>query len=72
MDIEKFDKIDAMRMRDIVSQLTDIIYLLCDAKDKNIDLILTQFTNLTADEQVCLNLIYSDEILKANNCFSEI
>lgn len=26
------EKIDTMRMKDIISQLTDIIYLLCNAK----------------------------------------
>ena len=36
MNQPKNDKLDTMRMKDIVAQLTDIIYLLCDAKEKDI------------------------------------
>ena len=35
MNPNKIEKMDMMRMKDIISQLTDVIYLLCDAKDKH-------------------------------------
>ncbi len=57
-DIQKNKKIDTIRMKDIISQLTDVIYLLCNAKGNNIATVLEQFTNITAEEQEILNLIF--------------
>lgn len=54
----KREKIDTMRMKDIISQLSDVIYLLCKAKESNITMILDQFTNITKEERDSLNLIY--------------
>lgn len=51
-------KIDAMRMKDIIAQLTDIIYILCNAKKKNISIILDQFTNITEEELNSLNIFF--------------
>ena len=51
MNPNKIEKMDMMRMKDIISQLTDVIYLLCDAKDTNITMIMEQFTNLTCEER---------------------
>lgn len=61
MNTRKSERLDTMRMKDIVSQLTDVIYLLCEAKNMNITLILSQFTNLTEAEQNSLNIIYSKD-----------
>lgn len=54
----KRKKIDTMRMKDIVAQLTDIIYLLCDAKEKDAVVIMDQFTNLTKEELDSLHIIF--------------
>lgn len=43
----------------IISQLTDVIYLLCDAKDTNITMIMEQFTNLTCEERDSLHITFS-------------
>lgn len=51
-------KIDTMRMKDIIAQLTDIIYILCNAKENNISIILDQFTNITDEELNSLNIIF--------------
>lgn len=54
----KREKIDTMRMKDIISQLTDVIYLLCNAKSTTIDTVLDQFTNITKEEQESLNIFF--------------
>lgn len=54
----KHVKINTMRMKDIISQLTDIIYLLCNAKENNITTVLNQFTNITQDELDSLNIFF--------------
>lgn len=51
-------KIDMMRMKDIIAQLTDIIYILCNAKESNISIILDQFTNITDEELISLNIFF--------------
>ena len=59
MNPNKIEKMDMMRMKDIISQLTDVIYLLCDAKDTNITMIMEQFTNLTCEERDSLHITFS-------------
>ena len=59
MNPSKIEKMDMMRMKDIISQLTDVIYLLCDAKDTNITMIMEQFTNLTCEERDSLHITFS-------------
>ena len=59
MNPTKIEKMDMMRMKDIISQLTDVIYLLCDAKDTNITMIMEQFTNLTCEERDSLHITFS-------------
>lgn len=59
MNPNKLEKMDMMRMKDIISQLTDVIYLLCDAKDANITIIMEQFTNLTCEERDSLHITFS-------------
>lgn len=56
MDNFKPERIDTMRLKDIISQLSDIIYLLCDAKGHDSSVILKQFTNLSNKECDCLNI----------------
>ncbi len=51
-------KIDTMRMKDIIAQLADIIYLLCNAKKSNISIILNQLTNITDEEMESLNILF--------------
>ncbi|MCI9035554.1 MAG: hypothetical protein HFJ08_16230 [Lachnospiraceae bacterium] len=58
MNTIKPDKIDLLRLKDIVAQLADIIYLLCGAKEQNVRMILANFTNLSDDELSYLNLSY--------------
>ncbi|MDE5823346.1 MAG: hypothetical protein K2H91_01470, partial [Lachnospiraceae bacterium] len=58
----KRTKIDAMRMKDIIAQLTDIIYILCNAKQSNISIILDQFTNITEEELNSLNIFFPMDI----------
>jgi len=58
----KYDRIDTIRMKDIVAQLTDIIYLLCDAKGTDSKIIITQLTNLTAEERESLHITFSTDI----------
>ena len=40
MNTIKPDKIDLLRLKDIVAQSADIIYLLCGAKEQNVRMIL--------------------------------
>lgn len=54
-------KIDTMRMKDIIAQLTDIIYFLCNAKKSNISTILNQFTNITDEELESLNILFPQD-----------
>lgn len=61
MNKTKHEKIDTMRMKDIVCQLTDVIYLLCDAKGADIITILNQFTNLSNEELESLNISFPNE-----------
>lgn len=58
----KHAKIDAMRMKDIIAQLTDIIYILCNAKQRNISIILNEFTNITEEELKSLNILFPTDI----------
>lgn len=55
-------KMDYMRMKDIIAQLTDIIYLLCEAKEHDTMIILNQFTNLSDEERNSLNLVFSRDV----------
>ena len=59
---QKTVKMDTMRMKDIVAQPVDIIYLLCEAKGYDIKIILHQLTNLSDEERNSLNLIFSQDI----------
>ena len=59
MNERKNEKLDTIRMKDIVAQLTDIIYLLCDAKQKDIAMIINQFTNMTEEERESLHISFS-------------
>lgn len=61
-DNSKCDRIDTIRMKDIVAQLTDIIYLLCDAKETDIRIIMNQLTNLTAEERESLHITFSSDV----------
>lgn len=56
------EKIDTMRMKDIVAQLADVIYLLCDAKEKDVIIILNQFTNLTKEERESLHISFPHDL----------
>lgn len=55
-------KIDAMRMKDIIAQLSDVIYLLCNAKAMDVNTIFDQFTNITPKERESLNIIFPNEV----------
>lgn len=55
-------RIDTIRMKDIVAQLTDIIYLLCDAKGEDTGIILHQLTNLTTEEYQSLHLVFPSKV----------
>ncbi len=61
-DNSKSERIDTIRMKDIVAQLTDIIYLLCDAKEADIRIIINQLTNLTLEERESLHITFSTDI----------
>ena len=61
-DSSKYDRIDTIRMKDIVAQLTDIIYLLCDAKEADSRIIINQLTNLTKEERESLHITFSCDI----------
>ena len=59
---KKQDTIDKMRMKDIISQLTDIIYLMCGARNADIYTIINEFTNLTNEEIESLHICFSSEV----------
>lgn len=59
----KCERIDTIRMKDIVAQLTDIIYLLCDAKETDSRIIITQLTNLTKEERESLHIAFSPDLV---------
>ena len=54
-------KIDTMRMKDIIAQLADIIYFLCNAKKGNISIIMDQITNITDEELEILNIFFPQD-----------
>ncbi len=58
----KSKKIDTMRMKDIIAQLSDVIYLLCGAKTADIVTIFDQFTNITREEREALNIVFPNDI----------
>lgn len=58
---KKSQKISTKRMKDIISQLSDVIYLLCGAKAANITTIFDQFTNITLEEREALNIIFPND-----------
>jgi len=55
-------KIDAIRMKDIIAQLSDVIYLLCGAKSLNVVTIFDQFTNITPEEREALNIVFPNDV----------
>ena len=57
----KRTKIDTMRLKDIIAQLTDIIYIQCNAREQDITIVLDQFTNITQDELSTLNIFYPQD-----------
>ncbi len=61
MNKPKREKLDTMRMKDIVAQLTDVIYLLCEAKGTDIKTIINQFTNLSNEELESLNIYFPND-----------
>ena len=58
----KSQKITTKRMKDIISQLSDVIYLLCSAKAADITTIFDQFTNITREEREALNIIFPNDV----------
>jgi len=58
----KSKKIDEMRMKDIIAQLSDVIYLLCGAKSVDVVTIFDQFTNITPEERKTLNIIFPNDV----------
>lgn len=54
-------KLDAMRMKDIIAQLVDIIYLQCGAKSLDMTTVFNQFTNITPEERKALNIVFSND-----------
>lgn len=55
----KHEKISTKRLKDIIAQLADIIYLLCRAKEEDVDTVIKLFTNLTAEECEGLQILYT-------------
>lgn len=55
-------KIDMMRMKDIIAQLSDVIYLLCNAKSADVITIFDQFTNITPEEREFLKIIFPNDV----------
>lgn len=41
---------DTIRMKDIISQLMDIIFLLCDAKRTDVSIVIKNLTNMSFEE----------------------
>jgi len=56
-----YNRIDTLRMKDIIAQLADVIYLQSRAKKSNMNLILEQFTNITAEECDILQIKYPND-----------
>ena len=54
-------KLDAKRMKDIIAQLADIIYMQCNAKSLDATTIFDQFTNITPEELKALNIVFSND-----------
>ena len=57
----KRTKINTMRLKDIIAQLTDIIYIQCNTREQDITIVLDQFTNITRDELSTLNIFYPQD-----------
>jgi len=58
MKATKGPNISHARMRDLINQLADIIYILCKAKEQPTTTLLNQLTNMTPEEQSKLNIFY--------------
>lgn len=58
----KSKKIDTMRMKNIIAQLSDVIYLLCNAKSVDVITIFDQFTNISPEERDALNIIFPNDV----------
>ena len=52
------EEMDVIRMKDILSQFTDVIYLLCGARNTDAGVILSQFTNLSETELHNLHITF--------------
>ena len=50
MAANKHNKLDAMRLKDMVCQLSDVIFLLCDAKAKDTMISVLFDTRLSASK----------------------
>ena len=57
----KSTKISTSRMKDIISQLSDVIYLLCSAKSADLSIIFDQFTNITSEERDAVHIVYPQD-----------
>lgn len=51
----------ASRLKDIIAQLADIIYLQTRANKEKTEVIFEQFTNLTTEECEFLNLHFAND-----------
>lgn len=61
MSASRHPRIETVRLKSIVNQLTDVIYLLCDAKEQDVTVILSQLTNITKEERESLNIVFPDD-----------
>jgi hypothetical protein len=57
----KREKIAGLRMKEILAELVDVIYLMCDADADDASAILRQFTDMTPQEYEWLNIMYAKE-----------
>jgi hypothetical protein len=65
------DKIDITRIKDIISQLIEIIQLLCKAKKVDTLSILNELTNISEDELEELDICLTHDFISDNKSDSE-
>lgn len=62
MKATKSPAISNARMRELINQLADIIYIQCKAKQQPTITLLHQLTNMTPEEQSKLNIFYPKDL----------
>jgi hypothetical protein len=54
--------IKRMRMKDIISMLVDVIYIMCDGNKEDTLILINRLTDITPEELEFFNIIFPKDI----------